>query len=82
MTKETISSNTSSISNTSSQSNSDAENSRNIAKSSSDIKIQGSDLKNNISKNDELESNASEAPKKLDPTHFGDWQINCKTIDF
>jgi hypothetical protein len=21
-------------------------------------------------------------PKKLDPTHFGDWQVNCKTIDF
>ena len=20
--------------------------------------------------------------KKLDPTHFGDWQVNCKTIDF
>ena len=20
--------------------------------------------------------------KKLDATHFGDWQINCKTIDF
>jgi len=20
--------------------------------------------------------------KKIDPTHFGDWQINCKTIDF
>ena len=20
--------------------------------------------------------------KKLDPTHFGDWQVNCRTIDF
>jgi hypothetical protein len=19
---------------------------------------------------------------KLDPTHFGDWQVNCRTIDF
>lgn len=20
--------------------------------------------------------------EKLDPTHFGDWQVNCRTIDF
>lgn len=20
--------------------------------------------------------------EKLDPTHFGDWQINCRAIDF
>lgn len=20
--------------------------------------------------------------KKLDPTHFGDWQVGCRTIDF
>ncbi len=20
--------------------------------------------------------------KILDPTHFGDWQVNCRTIDF
>jgi hypothetical protein len=20
--------------------------------------------------------------QKLDPTHFGDWQVNCRTIDF
>jgi hypothetical protein len=79
MTKETISSKTSSTSNISSQSNSDIENSRNnIDNSSSDI----IDLSNNISKNDEFESNTSEVAKKLDPTHFGDWQINCKTIDF
>lgn len=22
------------------------------------------------------------AEEKLDPTHFGDWQVNCRTIDF
>jgi hypothetical protein len=22
------------------------------------------------------------AEEKLDPTHFGDWQINCRAIDF
>jgi hypothetical protein len=25
---------------------------------------------------------ASEQEKKLDPTHFGDWQVNCRAIDF
>ena len=22
------------------------------------------------------------AAEKLDPTHFGDWQVNCRAIDF
>jgi hypothetical protein len=23
-----------------------------------------------------------DSKKKLEPTHFGDWQVNCRTIDF
>jgi len=23
-----------------------------------------------------------EVKNELDPTHFGDWQVNCRTIDF
>ncbi len=25
---------------------------------------------------------AKKAEEKLDPTHFGDWQVNCRAIDF
>ncbi len=25
---------------------------------------------------------AKKEEEKLDPTHFGDWQVNCRTIDF
>lgn len=25
---------------------------------------------------------AKKEEEKLDPTHFGDWQINCRAIDF
>lgn len=25
---------------------------------------------------------SSTAEIKLDPTHFGDWQVNCRAIDF
>lgn len=31
----------------------------------------------------EADSSSKENSKtKLDPTHFGDWQIGCRTIDF
>lgn len=40
-------------------------------------------------KNNDLSSKAilvtdtkEEDKKNLDPTHFGDWQVGCRTIDF
>ena len=41
------------------------------------------ELKNqeNIANKKDLQEDDVTA-KKLDPTHFGDWQVNCKTIDF
>jgi hypothetical protein len=41
------------------------------------------ELKNqeNIANKKDLQDD-DDTSKKLDPTHFGDWQVNCKTIDF
>jgi len=44
-------------------------------------------LKDNANANSSGDLNQDQRPeqlsdKKIDPTHFGDWQINCKTIDF
>ncbi len=30
----------------------------------------------------EIETKKIEEEIKLDPTHFGDWQVNCRAIDF
>ncbi len=43
------------------------------------------DLKKDDPKNLPQKDDSSEAKKsefKLDPTHFGDWQINGRAIDF
>jgi len=39
------------------------------------------DLKKDVQKNLE-EKTVEKEVKKLDPTHFGDWQINGRAIDF
>lgn len=33
-------------------------------------------------KQSETKEQPKKDDKKLDPTHFGDWQVNCRTIDF
>ncbi|NBV06607.1 MAG: DUF1674 domain-containing protein [Proteobacteria bacterium] len=39
--------------------------------------------KNLIAKSEkEISEKKNIEEKKLDPTHFGDWQIGCRTIDF
>ncbi|MBU6338872.1 MAG: hypothetical protein KGQ36_02750 [Rickettsiales bacterium] len=31
---------------------------------------------------EEITTKNKEDDKALDPTHFGDWQVNCRAIDF
>lgn len=52
-------------------------------KNKSEISDSHLELKNqeNIANKKELQEDDATS-KKLDPTHFGDWQVNCKTIDF
>lgn len=33
-------------------------------------------------KNAEIEKEEPKEEKTLDPTHFGDWQVGCRAIDF
>lgn len=46
----------------------------------------GCDSANNVKKDEpeklEIKSEEKSAEIKLDPTHFGDWQINGRAIDF
>lgn len=42
------------------------------------------EMKEEIKKDLNAEKNPKTSEKKteLDPTHFGDWQVNCRAIDF
>ena len=46
----------------------------------------GCDATKNTQKSPEVKSETAKIPEKeeikLDPTHFGDWQINGRAIDF
>jgi len=48
--------------------------------SSESEKNNNSSQENGISQNPKISD--SKPQPKLDPTHFGDWQVNCRTIDF
>lgn len=37
--------------------------------------------KNKLKREQESEDN-KESQEELDPTHFGDWQVDCRAIDF
>jgi hypothetical protein len=41
-----------------------------------------SQIKTQSTEEKKEEVKQEENQKKLDPTHFGDWQVNCRTIDF
>lgn len=47
-----------------------------------DIQKSNDEKTETISETINQDDSSQEEIKELDPTHFGDWQIGCKTIDF
>jgi hypothetical protein len=58
--------------------------SKNCKNSSCACAPENPDVKKDHEKKSEEKAaeNLVEKKEELDPTHFGDWQINCRAIDF
>jgi len=59
----------------------------NLKKTESEMKNCGTSCGCDSNKKKEAEAAKTveikaEKEQKLDPTYFGDWQVNCRTIDF